>query len=84
MQKQLRVPLRCNRSGRKGIVHDQTLAGDVIEYMTRGIQNEAFAVESLRYEDGIEAISAPTEETVMIKAPEGPRKGDLIWKIRLA
>ncbi len=55
--------------------------GDMLEYLTPGIGKEAI-VESLRYEDGIEAVSAQSGETVLIKAPDGPRKGDLIRKVR--
>lgn len=57
--------------------------GDALEYMTPGLEESIVSVESLRYEDGIETVSAFAGETVLIKAPEGARKGDLIRKIRL-
>jgi putative protease len=58
--------------------------GDSLEYLTPGLDDKITTVESLRYEDGIEAVSALAGETVLIKAPDGPRKGDLIRKIRQA
>jgi U32 family peptidase len=62
--------------------------GDALEYMTPGLEGKIFMVESLRYEDGIEAVSAQHAETVLLKAPECPRnglrKGDLIRKVRQA
>ena len=58
--------------------------GDSLEYLITGLEDKRITVESLRYEDGIEAVSALAGETVLIKAPGGPRKGDLIRKIRQA
>ena len=58
--------------------------GEWIEYLIPGHEDKMIAVDTLRYEDGIEAVSALAGETVLIKAPYGPRKGDLIRKIRQA
>jgi putative protease len=55
--------------------------GDSLEYLIPGLVDKVIAVDTLRYEDGIEAVSALAGETVLIKAPEGPSKGDLIRKI---
>ena len=55
--------------------------GDWLEYLIPGLEDKMIAVDTLRYEDGIEAVSALAGETVLIKAPDGPRKGDLIRKI---
>jgi putative protease len=56
--------------------------GDSLEYLSPGLEEKIFTVESLRYEDGIEAVAALAGETVLIRTPDGPRKGDLIRKIR--
>ncbi len=58
--------------------------GEWIEYLIPGHEDKMIAVDTLRYEDGIEAVSALAGETVLIKAPYVPRKGDLIRKIRQA
>jgi putative protease len=58
--------------------------GDSLEYLSPGLEEKIFTVESLRYEDGIEAVAAQAGETVLIRTPDGPRKGDLIRKIRQA
>jgi len=55
--------------------------GESIEYLTPGLEGKAITVQSLRYEDGIEAVSAQYGETVLVGAPDGLRKGDLIRKI---
>jgi putative protease len=55
--------------------------GDSLEYLIPGLVDKVIAIDTLRYEDGIEAVSALAGETVLIKAPEGPSKGDLIRKI---
>lgn len=51
--------------------------GAVIEYMTPGCEGQYVNVDSLRYDDGIEAVSAQADEIVQVKAPELVRKGDL-------
>ncbi len=58
--------------------------GEWIEYLIPGHEDKMIAVDILRYEDGIEAVSALAGETVLIKAPYVPRKGDLIRKIHQA
>ncbi|HMK55228.1 MAG TPA: U32 family peptidase [Dissulfurispiraceae bacterium] len=55
--------------------------GDPIEYLTAYAEDRMITIESLRYEDGIEAVSAQAGETVVISATEHLRKGDLIRKI---
>jgi putative protease len=64
------------------ILRTKLSVGDSVEYLSQRLEEKIFTVESLRYEDGIEAVSALAGETVLIRAPEGPRKGDLIRKIR--
>jgi putative protease len=51
--------------------------GDALEYLTPGFEERVFPVESLRYQDGIGAVSANAGEVVLISTPEGLRKGDL-------
>lgn len=55
--------------------------GDVIEYMTPGIPSQRVKQDSLRYEDGIEAVSAQADQVIVLGAPAGVRKGDLARKI---
>lgn len=55
--------------------------GEMLECLTPGLEEHFFAVDSLRYEDGIGTVSAKAGETVLIKTPKGSRKGDLIRKI---
>jgi U32 family peptidase len=55
--------------------------GDTIEYMTAEIPGPLVSIDSLKYEDGIEAVSAQTDEIVLVSAPDGVRKGDLARKI---
>jgi putative protease len=55
--------------------------GDAVEYMTSNLKENAFILRSLRYEDGIDAVSSMPGKTVLIKSPAGVSKGDLIRKI---
>jgi len=52
--------------------------GEVLEYITPGFEEQLYPVETLQYEDGIDAVSVQAGEIVLIKTPIGPRKGDLI------
>ena len=52
--------------------------GDALEYLTPGLEERVFSVQSLRHEDGIGAVSANAGDVVLISTPEGPRKGDLV------
>ena len=54
--------------------------GEALEYITPGFEEQIYPVEALRYEDGINAVSARAGEIVLIQTPVGPRKGDLIRK----
>jgi len=64
----------------KVILKGKLSVGDAIEYLTPGLETKAMKVRSLRYEDGIEAVSAKYGETVLITASANIRKGDLIRK----
>jgi U32 family peptidase len=55
--------------------------GDTIEYITPGHSGQYVNVNFIRYEDGIEAVSAQADEVVLISAPGCVRKGDLARRI---
>lgn len=64
------------------LLRSKISVGDSFEYMIQGVHNVKATIESLIYEDGIEAISALAGETVLLKAPDGPRQGDLLRRIK--
>lgn len=73
-----------------GIIHDVTgtvarvgmrnrlSAGDSVEFLSPGLENQRFVVESIRNEDGMPVSSARNEEVVYIPVPLGVRVNDLI------
>ncbi|HMK60057.1 MAG TPA: U32 family peptidase C-terminal domain-containing protein [Dissulfurispiraceae bacterium] len=65
----------------KVLLRAKLMIGDSVEYLLSASSNATVIVESLRYEDGIDAVSASSGETVLIKAPEGSHKGDLVRKL---
>lgn len=56
--------------------------GDEVQYMTPGLEHKEFIIQALRLENGIGAVSAKDHELVLIDLPDGPRKGDLIRRVR--
>lgn len=56
--------------------------GDFVEFLTPGLEEKSFMVESIRDEPGLEITSARNEDIVLIKAPDGVRKNDLIRRAR--
>jgi putative protease len=63
-------------------IRSRLALGEQVEYMTRGLEGKLFRIESLRYEDGLEAVSASADEVVLMNAGDNVRKGDLIRKIK--
>ncbi len=66
----------------KVLLKSKISVGDSLEYLTPGLKDKMITVESLRYEDGIEAVSALAGETVLLKTHDGPLNGYLIIKIK--
>jgi putative protease len=54
--------------------------GDFVEYITPGLECQCFAIEEMKSEDGLDTVSAPANEIVLIPAIGGVRKDDLLRK----
>ncbi len=65
----------------KVLLRSKLALGDNIEFMTSGCEGHFASVGSLKHEDGISAVSAQADETVLLEALPGVRKGDLIRKL---
>jgi U32 family peptidase len=52
--------------------------GDLVEYLSPGLEEKVFPVKSIRDEQGLDLESARNEDVVYIKVPEGVRVNDLI------
>lgn len=52
--------------------------GDVIEYLSQGLEEKLFALESMKDADGMDITTARNEDIVFMPVPEGVREGDLI------
>jgi putative protease len=65
----------------KVLLRSRLALGDTIEYMISGSDGQPVLVDSLKYEDGIAAVAAQSDEIVLLNALPGTRKGDLIRKI---
>ncbi|MBI5103208.1 MAG: U32 family peptidase [Nitrospirae bacterium] len=52
--------------------------GDLVEYLTPGLEEEVFEINRIKDSDGIDIISARNEDLVYINAPEGVRRNDLV------
>ena len=56
--------------------------GDSVEYLSPGLEEAPFEVESMKDPEGIDIVTARNEDTVFLKAPEGVRKNDLIRRAK--
>jgi putative protease len=65
----------------KVLLRSRLALGDTIEFMTSGQEGQPVSIDSLRYEDGIAAVSAQADEIVLFNSLPGARKRDLIRKI---
>jgi putative protease len=52
--------------------------GDPLEYISPGLEEKLFPLESMKNSDGTDVATARNEETVFIQVPEGVRKNDLV------
>jgi U32 family peptidase len=52
--------------------------GDLVEYLSPGLEEKVFPVQAMRDEEGLDVESARNEDVVYIKVPEGVRMNDLI------
>ena len=57
-------------------------AGDLVEYLSPGLEERSFEIRSIKDQDGTEMASARNENTVFIGVPEGVRPNDLIRRGR--
>jgi putative protease len=57
--------------------------GDAVEYMTPGLPLNRITLDWLRYEDGLDTVSARPDEIVLTSAPQCVGKGDLLRKIKV-
>jgi putative protease len=53
-------------------------AGDLVEYLSPGLEEKLHEIKSMKDIDGLDIPSARNEETVFMPVPEGVRKNDLI------
>ncbi|MBI3592507.1 MAG: U32 family peptidase [Nitrospirae bacterium] len=72
------VVLDVNNDTAKIGLRNRLDIGDHVEYLSPGLEEKVFEVESMSDEDGINITSARNEDTVFIKAPDGVRKNDLL------
>jgi U32 family peptidase len=52
--------------------------GDLVEYLSPGLEEKVFPVESMRDEQGLEVESARNEGAVYMEVPDGVRINDLV------
>lgn len=52
--------------------------GDCVEYLSPGLEERNFRIETMRDKDGLEVVSARNEDIIYITAPEGVRQNDLM------
>ena len=52
--------------------------GDAVEYLSPGLEEKLFAIESLKDIDGMDITIARNEDIVFMPVPNGVREGDLI------
>lgn len=52
--------------------------GDAIEYLSPGLEEKLFALESMKDADGMDITTARNENIVFMPVPAGVREGDLI------
>lgn len=52
--------------------------GDVIEYLSSGVEEQRFTVEAMRDVEGMSIASARNEDTIFMNVPPGVRPNDLI------
>jgi U32 family peptidase len=65
----------------KVLLRSKLALGDRVEFMASACDGQPFPIDSLRHEDGIDAVVAQADEIVLIDAAVGARKGDLIRKL---
>ncbi|MGD0883399.1 MAG: U32 family peptidase [Thermodesulfovibrionales bacterium] len=56
--------------------------GDPIEYLSLGLEEKIFEIESMKDEDGIDIPSAKNGDVIVIEVPEGVRKNDMMRRDR--
>ncbi|MGD1075350.1 MAG: U32 family peptidase [Thermodesulfovibrionales bacterium] len=56
--------------------------GDLIEYLSPGLEETIFKITSMRDEDGMDIPSAKNGDTVFIEVPEGVRENDIMRRDR--
>ena len=52
--------------------------GDYVEYLSPGLEERFFEIESMTDEDGAGIASARNEDVIFLRVPEGVRKNDLM------
>ncbi|KAF0145363.1 MAG: putative protease [Nitrospirae bacterium] len=72
------VVLEIEENAAKVGLRNRVDAGDRIEYLTPGLEEKLFAIDSIKDIEGAVISSARNEEIVFIPVPKGVRQNDLI------
>ena len=56
--------------------------GDSVGYLSPGLEDMRFEIQSLKDRDGTDITTARNEETVFLRVPEGVRRNDLIRRAK--
>ena len=57
-------------------------AGDLVEFLSPGLEERPFEIRGMKDRDGIEVVSARNGDAVRIPAPDGVRRNDIIRRGR--
>ncbi len=76
------VVLEVNGEDAKIGLRNRLDRGDQVEFLSRGLEEKFFKVQSMRDEENVEIASARTEDIVFLTVPGGVRKKDLIRRAR--
>ncbi len=72
------VVIEVNGSGALVGLRNRRDVGESVEYLTPGLEEKLFTVESMKDKDGAGIVSARNEDVVVMQVPQGVRENDLI------
>jgi putative protease len=72
------VVLEVNDGSAKVGLRNRLDCGNLLEYLSPGLEEKTFTVGSMRDEEGLEILSARNGDLVSMNVPTGVRKNDLI------
>ncbi len=76
------VVLEVNGADAKIGLRNRLDRGDLVEFLSQGLEEKFFNVQYMRSNDNLDIASARNEDIVFMKVPGGVRKNDLIRRAR--